>query len=240
MENKNKLSVVGAIIAAGILIAGAIIYTNNPAADKQSAGLAEQKKETSQPTDKNPSPENVQPTNNEHMLGNPDAPVTLILYSDIECPYCRQFHKTMHQLIDEYGKNGELKWIYRHFPLEMLHPTAKIEAEATECAAELGGNEKFWQYLDDLSTNLIPKENIENELTKVAEKIGLDEVKFKECLTSGKYKQKIESSMQNAANDGARGTPYGIIINTSGEKTTVPGALPYEQMKQMIDQLLKN
>ncbi len=175
------------------------------------------------------------------MLGNPNATLTLILYSDIVCPYCKQFHKTMRQAMDEYGKNGQLKWVYRHFPLEMLHPTAKKEAEATECAAELGGNDKFWQYLDELNANdVATASDLTAELTNVAKKLGLDEINFKTCLTSEKYQQKITAFIQEAAQAGAKGTPFGILIGPKGDNTQIPGAIPYEQLKQMIDAMLKS
>lgn len=82
------------------------------------------------------------------VRGNPDADVVLIEFSDIDCPYCGRHHDTMRQLMNEYG--DDVAWVYRHFPLEQLHPDAFHKAEAAECAGELGGNEIFWQYLDEL------------------------------------------------------------------------------------------
>ena len=145
----------------------------------------------------------------------------------------------MNQLMDEYGKDGKLKWVFRHFPLEQIHPTAKKEAEATECANELGGNEKFWEYLSELSNNFVPNPAIlNNQLTAVAGEIGIDENSFKQCLESGKYTSKIADSIQEAINVGGTGTPYSIIVDKQGNATPVEGAFTYEQMKQIIDSLL--
>src|SRR5574343_1436136 len=103
-------------------------------------------------------------------------------YSDTECPFCKQFHSTLRQMMDEYGKDGKVAWVYRHFPIDGLHPKARKEAEATECANELGGPSKFWEY-----TNMIYERTPGNDgldpanLPKFAKEIGLDEKAFTEC-----------------------------------------------------------
>lgn len=89
-------------------------------------------------------------TPNEHIKGNPNAEVFVIEYSDPECPFCKRFHETMKSVMQEYGDTGKVAWVYRHFPLDALHTKARKEAEAFECAAELGGNVKFWEYADKL------------------------------------------------------------------------------------------
>jgi protein-disulfide isomerase len=85
---------------------------------------------------------------NDWIRGNADGKVSIIEFSDIDCPYCARHHDTMKQLMTEYG--DQISWVYRHFPLTQLHPDAFHKAEAAECAGELGGNEIFWQYLDIL------------------------------------------------------------------------------------------
>ena len=93
----------------------------------------------------------------DHIRGNPAAPVTLVEYSDFECPFCKRFHTTAKRLVDESG--GRVKWVYRHFPLDELHPVkARQEAVASECAAELGGNDAFWKFADRLY-ELTPSNN---------------------------------------------------------------------------------
>lgn len=86
----------------------------------------------------------------EHIFGNPNASIFIIEYSDLECPFCKRFHETMKQAMEKYGKNGQVAWVYRHFPLDAIHSKARKEAEATECAAEQGGNEMFWKYTNKL------------------------------------------------------------------------------------------
>ncbi|MCI0542492.1 thioredoxin domain-containing protein [bacterium] len=86
----------------------------------------------------------------EHILGNPNAEIFIIEYSDLECPFCKRFHETMKQAMEQYGKDGQVAWVYRHFPLDAIHNKARKEAEATECAGELGGNDMFWKYTNKL------------------------------------------------------------------------------------------
>lgn len=89
-------------------------------------------------------------TEKDHIAGNPQADLIIIEYSDPECPFCKRFHETMVQAMDEYGKQGKVAWVYRHFPLDAIHSKARHEAEAIECAGELGGNDKFWEYVNTL------------------------------------------------------------------------------------------
>ncbi len=90
---------------------------------------------------------------NDHIRGNPNAPVSLIEYSDFECPFCKRFHDTAKQIVQQYG--GKVNWVYRHFPLDFHNPAAQREAEAAECAAELGGNEAFWRFTDLIYTRTL-------------------------------------------------------------------------------------
>jgi len=175
----------------------------------------------------------------DHILGNSDAEITIVLYSDIECPYCKKFHATMQEVMENFGKDGTVRWIYRHFPIPSLHPTAFKEAEATECAAELGGNAKFWEYLNKLVNGFTPsRENIINQLTNIADGIGLSKEEFQTCLESGKYAEKINQSTNEAALLGAEGTPFSIMVNNEGKIGPIPGYLPYEDMEQAINSIL--
>jgi len=87
------------------------------------------------------------PSNQEdHWRGSTDARYVMIEYSDLECPFCRRFHATAQQVLDDYS--DQVAWVYRHLPLTSIHPRAQLEAEASECAAELGGREAFWTFVD--------------------------------------------------------------------------------------------
>jgi len=171
------------------------------------------------------------------VLGNPEAKVTLIEYSDLECPFCKSFHESMSQLFNEYS--NDIRWVFRSFPLTQLHSKAPKEAEAAECAGDLGGNDAFWKYIDKVFA-ITPSNNGLDpaELPKIAKDIGLDEQGFTACLDSGKYTQKIKDDITEAAAAGAQGTPYSVII-ANGQNTPVSGAVPYDQLKGYVDAALK-
>ena len=125
--------------------------------------------------------------------------------------------------------DGKIAWVYRHFPLDQLHPKARKEAEASECAADLGGNIAFWSYVDKVFEVTPSNNGLDlNLLPEIAEKIGLDKTKFQNCLQSGKYQAKVAADLKNAIDSGGRGTPYLIVIGKSGAKLVIPSALPFE------------
>jgi protein-disulfide isomerase len=185
------------------------------------------------------SAENVKPVSeNDHVRGDRNARIALIEYSDLECPFCKSFHPTVQQVIDEY--DGQVMWVYRHFPLDQIHAKADKEAEAVECANELAGNDGFWALLDKIF-EVTPSNNglVLDNLPKLAGEVGIDEGAFKECLDSGKYAQRVEDDYQGGIEAGITGTPGNILLDTkTGETLLVPGALPFEQIKQSIDSLL--
>ncbi len=187
----------------------------------------------------------VKPVNGEdHILGSLDAPVKLIEFSDFECPFCKRFHRVMKRLMDEYVKDGKVAWVYRHFPIDSLHSKARKEAQATECANELGGNEAFWIYTDTLF-EVTPSNNRLDlaVLPRIAQDIGLDRAKFEACLggdsRGGKYAAHIEADNQDAIASGGTGTPYSLVIAPNGRTFPINGAQPYAALKSIIDLALK-
>ncbi|PIV10123.1 MAG: hypothetical protein COS49_02245, partial [Candidatus Portnoybacteria bacterium CG03_land_8_20_14_0_80_41_10] len=228
-ENNKDYLLPASIVIAALLIAGAWIYT---------AGLKNiEPKKSSQELGKiAPNIENVKLVSaDDHIFGNPNAEIKIIEFSDMECPFCKRFHATMKQVINEYG--DKVAWIYRHFPLEQLHPQAKKSAIASECATEIGGNNAFWRYLDQY----MDLEEIVSEasFSQIAENIGLNRNQFKTCLNSDKFNDKIDSYIQDAANSGAQGTPYSVIINKNNKKTSINGALPFEDFKDQYGETQK-
>ena len=240
MEEKsnNKFIIPAAIIIAGLIIAGAVFYGKKG----QPVTTPENKPGQDQVANIAASPlDNLKPiTDKDHILGNPDAPVTLVLFTDLECSFCKRFHITMKQIMEEYGKAGKVKWVFRHLPLEQLHSKAKNEAIASECAADIGGNEKFWQYVDRLF-EITPSNNGLDpaELPKIAEYVGLNKTQFETCLVSGKFDQLIKEHSEEAMKLGALGTPFAVVLGPNGKKTAIPGALPYSEVKKVIDEILQ-
>jgi protein-disulfide isomerase len=163
-------------------------------------------------------------------------------YSDTECPFCKEFHKTMRALMTEYGNKGELAWVYRHFPVVGLHSKAPKEAEALECAGELGGNAKFWEYANRLYEVTPSNNNLEpTELENIAKQAGLSSDKFNTCLESGQYAPRVKADMNDAQEAGGEGTPFSVVIDTkTGDTYPINGAYPYSEMKNIIDLILQS
>jgi protein-disulfide isomerase len=240
IQPKQTLNVPVAIIVAGILIAGAIFITKNPGVQPVN-NIAEAPEKQLPPV-----------TADDHILGNPNASLYIIEYSDTSCPFCKLFHGTMKRIMDEYGKTGEVAWVYRHFPLDkpnaegfVLHPNAGKEAQALECAAELGGNDVFWKYTDRLYeitpsvTSKTPQGLDTAELPRIASYAGLNVNDFNTCLSSGKFAKKVEASYYDGLAAGVAGTPFSFIITKGGKSVPVNGAESYAQVKNAIETLLR-
>ncbi len=162
------------------------------------------------------------------------------------------FHPTMEQVMANYGASGKVAWVYRNFPLDapdqngnILHPNAGHEAQAFECAASIGGNEKFWAFAKEWY-NVFPLQGATNrpvaddttQLAQVAKTVGLNAISFSDCLASGQFKTKVQEQYLDGVNAGVSGTPYNIIITPSGSKIPLAGAISYSTLKNTIDTLL--
>ena len=237
--NKNNLSkyiTPIAIVVAGILIAIALYIRGDATKisnkDLLQDALAEPKIEV------------AAISNTDHIRGDKDAKIVLIEYSDTECPFCKTYHGTMKKIYEEYSKDNKVAWVYRHFPMP-YHQKAPKEAEAAECAAEIGGSDMFWKYIDEVYATTESNDTLDPvKLPEIAVKLGLDKTKFMTCLDSGKYATKIKESYEAGLKAGSKGTPYTVI---GFEKDFIPlvdntglsmGAIPYELMKQIINKLL--
>lgn len=176
----------------------------------------------------------------DHIKGNKNAQIAMIEYSDMECPFCKSFHPTVQQALDSY--NGKVMWVYRHFPLS-FHANAQKEAEASECANELGGNDAFWKYTDAVYARTTSNGTgfALDKLVPLAKELGLNETKFKECLDSGKYTKTVADEQTGGQAAGISGTPGTILLNVKTGKTQlVSGAMPFASLKSSIDSMLAN
>ena len=269
MDNKNSKTLAIAIVVAAVIVAAAVFYLGTQLAgrpdearvvalieERLGQGSAssdeafnarvergivafiekQQRAQAEQPAQlaRNVPP----PSKDDHTYGNPDAPVTLIEYSDFECPFCKRFHETAKQLVD--GSNGQVNWVYRHFPLSSHNPGAQKQAEASECAAELGGNDAFWNY-----TNAIYERTQSggqgfpmDRLVPLAAEIGLDKAKFQQCLESGRFAQKVQQQMAEGERAGVTGTPGNILYHKpSGQVIALHGAQPVERFRRAVKAL---
>lgn len=241
MHNINeKYFVPGAIIIAGLFIAVSVVYTGGIGGPSGGLGqLSAPSADEQQPQDISVAPV----AGDDHIFGNPDAPIKIIEFSDLECPFCQVLHPVLNQIIDEY--DGQVVWVYRHMPLVGLHSKAPREAEASECATYLGGNDAFWAYINRLF-EITPANNglADRELYNIASYINLDSVAFAECLDSDMFAEKVENQTHESintvsnANSGRVGTPYSVIIAPDGKTYPVNGAQSIGTFRSIIDALL--
>jgi protein-disulfide isomerase len=173
-------------------------------------------------------------TDDDWVRGSRDAAISIVEFSDLDCPFCQSLHPTLEQVIAQYGQ--DVNWVYKHFPLTSIHPTAQLKAEAAECAGEQGGNDGFWAYTDLLFERQ-SQGKTSNQLAQFAGELGLNSSTFEACLNSGKFKSKVQEQSTQAAAAGGRGTPYSVIV--AGDQTfPVSGAVPIAQFQTVIDSLL--
>jgi protein-disulfide isomerase len=166
-------------------------------------------------------------TSKDHVRGDFNAQITLVEFSDFECPFCARHYPTLKKILEDY--KGKVRLVYKHFPLS-FHPNAQKAAEASECAVEQG---KFWEYHDKIFENQASGLSLE-KFKQWAKELGLDTSKFNDCLDSGKYAQKVQADYQEGLQKGVNGTPTTFV---NGQPLS--GALPYESFKQIIDSILK-
>lgn len=174
------------------------------------------------------------PSTDEHWRGSKNARYVWINYSDYECPFCKRNHPDLQKMMQEY--EGKVAWIYRHYPLP-FHPKAQKSAEGSECAAELGGNDAFWKYTDEVFEKMPDIEL--TQLRDVAADVGIDPDAFQQCVDSGKYEKKVKDQSTEGTQAGVQATPTGVVYDTKTGKTlTIEGALPYDSIKQQLDDFI--
>lgn len=228
MDNNQQIT--GAIILAGVLIAGAILLKGGEA-----------------PVATMPVDNSVKriytglsrlDTGLDRVLGNDQAKITLTVYEDFQCPYCGMFFRdTEGVIIDNYVKTGKVKFIYRDFAF--LGPESIKAAEAARCAGDQG---KFWEYHDYLFNH----QNGENQgafadsnLKSFAKILSLNTYSFNQCLDSGKHGQEVNDSATIGKNAEVKGTPKGFILKDGKIVDTIDGAEPMTMVTAKLDKVLK-
>ena len=247
-----------AIVVAGIFIAAAIYFGGSP---KLAVAPSTNTTQGSTQTVGDIAPV----TNQDYTIGATNPQLSVVEYSDYECPFCKQFHTTMHQVLTAYP--NDVAWTYRQFPIVQLHSKAPKESEAALCVAELGGNAAFWKFTDAIFLTTNSNNSLDpTELPLLAASSGIDGNAFNACFASGRYTQKVTDEVDASMKAGALGTPYNVIIakkditldqqkqiqTVFGSQAatvmfsikdkkilSVNGAQPYTKMKKVFDILLK-
>lgn len=179
----------------------------------------------------------------DFIYGNPSAPISIIEYSDFECPFCQRFSDTPIDLAKEMPNQVNVVW--RNFPLPFHNPMAVIEASAAICVGQQGGNDVFWGFVDAIFKNSrlngqgIPVENGQDPLVKIAKSYGLNAEKFEECVSSPEVQKLISNDIQDGVAAGINGTPGVILVNNrTGKVDVMAGAVPIEYLRDSVKNLL--
>jgi protein-disulfide isomerase len=208
---KTNYSVPVAVIIAGLLIAGALYFGNS---DVKSG--FDKKEEVNTSDSVTVQVDKITPiTADDFVSGNPTGTVTLVEYSDLECPFCKVFHTAMKTVTK---KQPDLAWVFRHYPLETLHKKAYEEAYNAECVGILGGDEKFWQYIDQIFITTTSNDGLDlSQLSVLAEKVGIKKADLEKCLTEGTGKAGVEADVKNGQEILVTGTPFPVLIDETGK-----------------------
>ncbi|MFA5129418.1 MAG: thioredoxin domain-containing protein [Patescibacteria group bacterium] len=211
----------GAIPAAG---AGSQVA----AAANQPSAAAPTNPSAQQPSAAAPSAPPAAVSNTDHIRGNKDAKVTLIEYSDYECPYCQKHEVTIAQILKDYP--NDVRLVYRYFPLSSIHPNAERAAVAAECAAK---QNKFWEMHDKLFQLGEAQTLDAASIKQAAQGLGLNANDFNKCLDGNETINIVNAEYQEGTNAGVSGTPATFVNGTM-----VEGAQPYSVFKAAIDSIL--
>ena len=155
--------------------------------------------------------------------GSAEAPVTLVEFSEFQCPFCHRVQATLTQVLERYP--GKVKLVYRDFPIDALHPMARRAAEAARCAQDQG---KFWEHHDTLFSHFL--QAAPDDLKEYAQKVGMDVTKFESCLSGGVYKATVQRDFDEGTRLGVTGTPA-FFVNGR----LVQGSQPLEAFTRVID-----
>ena len=239
--NLDTIAIPGAIIIAGLIIAGAIFFTN-----KGNVGGTDTNTDNNNPTQETFVEAETNIDDDAYMGDKKKAKVAIVEFSDYECPFCkRHFQETSPQLIEEYVDTGEVIIVFRDFPLGFHDPAATLEARAAECARSLSDNATYFKY-HDLVFNNTPGNGagLSNDvLIGYAGELGLSTDKFSTCLSGTDFKDEIAKDMADGSEAGVSGTPAFIIgkLGSDGlvKGKLISGAYPFETFKEIIDEYLK-
>lgn len=257
-KNKNAglivtILVAALLITAGLVFVGAKIGSGQGASVdniekaieaysqkmQQKAASQQQLQQQSDQASRDAAAKNLKkPDANDHVYGSKDAQVTLIDYSDYECPYCKLFYPAAKQLVD--NSKGKVNLVYRQFPLDKHDPMATKESVASECVASISGNDAFWKFSDLVYVNTKSNGNglNDNQIAQFASQAGTGAAAFDACIKSGKFDKLIKDSITEGDGAGVNGTPGDFLIdNKSGAVTVLDGALSLDELTTAVQQI---
>jgi len=253
LEKKTKINttniMVGVLVAAAFLIGS--LYTKVQYLEKNGGSSAKTATQTAPlaATPQAPLPESNNPVkvsvDDDPVQGDKKAKITMIDFTDYECPFCkRYFDDTFSQIKKEYIDTGKIKYVVRDLPLS-FHANAHKEAQAAECTREQGGDKVYFKYHDEIFKRTTSNGTglALDQLSVIANDLGLNGTALQTCLDSDKYKEEVDKDLADAATVGANGTPTFFIGKSTGnsviEGIKIVGAQPFSAFQAEIDKQLK-
>ncbi len=246
-QNKSKPNglIIGLVVAVGVAAFFAGMYFSNVSSNQISqedlddaiAKLELKMLQNRLPTNQPSEPVKIS-DDDDPVIGNPDAPITIIEFSDFQCPFCARFHvQTLPLLLDQYIDQGKVKLVFRDFPIQSIHPNALPASVAAECANEQGRFKAMHDALFDNQKQWSNQETVDalTMFSQYATQIGLDQETFDSCLTSGKYIEEIRNDLDDGRSYDVTGTPGFFIGNDEIGYVELKGAQPFESFKKVID-----
>jgi len=247
--NKTQLAAYILLVIAAFIIGSLWTKLQYQNTSKATGGTANTNTAPQAPAPQQAPPEDNTPkkvsVDNDPVLGEKNAKVTLIDFTDYECPFCkRYFDDTFVQIKKDYIDTGKIKYVVRDLPLS-FHANAHKEAQAAECAREQGGDEVYYKYHDEIFKRTTSNGTglALDKLSVIANDLGLNGNTLQSCLDSEKYKSEVDKDLADAASVGASGTPT-FFVGKSGPDgvitgTKIVGAQPYSAFQTEIDKQLK-
>ncbi len=231
------------IIVAAILISGALLFTighghtgNGEANVAGANGIRENVAD------------NIRPVGpDDYVRGSTNPKVVIVEYSDLECPFCKAFHATLQEVVQNYG--DKVAWVYRQFPIQQLHSQAPEEAVASECVGKLGGNDAFWKFIDTVYATTPSNNGLNLSLLPTyAGEAGVPAGDFNACMGNPDMEARVNRDLADVEKlvqweaqygRGSVGTPFSVVV--AGNKSTViAGAESYAEVRVLIDALLNS
>lgn len=248
LSTQTAILIGAGLISFSILISGGVVKFKKPGTSISGSTQTQTPTQTA-PVPPQAPPESTGPVkvslDDDPILGSKDAPVTVVEFSDYECPFCkRHFDQTFTQLKKDYIDTGKVKLVYRDLPLSFHDPNATNQALAANCARDQGGDSMYFKYHDEIFKRTSSNKTFSDDnLPKIATDLGLNVSNFNACLSSRKYEDEVKKDLADATSAGATGTPTFFVGKSDSGKeiegTRIVGAQPYSAFQSAIDALLK-
>jgi len=223
----KDLLIPGSIMIAGAAIGLGLFFSGGTAAQPVAVAPGQVPKEVDMTDQVTPV------TADDHRKGSEGASVTIVEYSDFDCVFCGRFHDTMNEIV---ATNDDVAWVYRHSPIDQIHPQAAFVALASECVADIAGTDAFWTFTDGYFAARAAGDNTPHAtlVPQLATAAGVSAAALDACVTSGELTADVEADRANAIATGGGGTPWSILIGPSGKTYPINGALPPAAINQLI------